>query len=220
MTWWESVILIGQSFFAIPAINDAAIDEARLENEVLHDAVVAVSVNAKGGITLQGEMQNRLEDALHFSRTGDAMDGGVWAMVGPGALFNYIVGRVVPSSQEEGGHNFSMVDAHVAVAALNVGGELLPAGIAFGPLMRVAGGYHKASGGGKDFPKSGNIFQRCRADENVVGHGRVMFMMNRSLSLRMSSMCSMDQRMRSLTKGKNEWARSVRRYSTRGGTSA
>ena len=214
------MILIGQSFFAIPAINDAAIDEARLENEMLHDAVVAVGVDAQGGVTLQGEVKNRLEDALHFSRTGDAMDGGVWAMMGPGTLFNYIVGRVVPSSQEEGGHNFSMVDAHVAVAALNVGGELLPAGIAFGPLMRVAGGYHKASGGGKDFPKSGNIFQRCRADENVVGHGRVMFMMNRSLSLRMSSMCSMDQRMRLLTKGKNEWARSVRRYSTRGGTSA
>ena len=114
------MILIGQSFFAIPAINDAAIDEARLENEVLHDAVVAVGVDAQGGVTLQGEVKNRLENALHFSRTGDAMDGGVWAMVGPGALFNYIVGRVVPSSQEEGGHNFSMVDAHVAVAALNV----------------------------------------------------------------------------------------------------
>ena len=106
------------------------------------------------------------------------MDGGVWAMVRPGALFNYVVGGVVPSSQEEGGHNFSMVDAHVAVAALNVGCELLPAGIAFGPLMRVAGGYHKASGCGKDFLKSGNIFQRCRVDGDVVGHGRVMFMMN------------------------------------------
>ena len=40
------MILIGQSFFAIPAINDAAIDEARLENEVLHDAVVAVGIDA------------------------------------------------------------------------------------------------------------------------------------------------------------------------------
>ena len=92
------MILIGQSFFAIPTINDAAIDEARLDNEVLHDAVVAVSVNAKGGITLQGEMQNRLEDAFHFSRTGDAMDGGVWAMVGPGTLFNYVVGGIVSTT--------------------------------------------------------------------------------------------------------------------------
>ena len=92
------MILIGQSFFAIPAINDAAIDEARLVNEVLHDAVVAVGVDAQGGVTLQGEVKNRLEDALLFSRTGDAMDGGIWAMVGPGALFNHIVGGIVSTT--------------------------------------------------------------------------------------------------------------------------
>ena len=77
-------------------------------------------VDADVVIVGEGILQGGVHDARCFARTGDAVDSGVWLVVGPLAVVDDVVGRVGAATQYESCHYPVSIHNNVAVSAVNV----------------------------------------------------------------------------------------------------
>ena len=67
-------------------MDNSAIAEPLVGKQMLHHEIVAMCVDADVVIVGEGILQGGVHDARCFARTGDAVDGGVWFVVGPLAV--------------------------------------------------------------------------------------------------------------------------------------
>ena len=102
-----------------------------------------------------------MQHSLPFSPACDSVDGGVWQVIGPIAVMDYVVGGVIARPEHKGRNDSSFAQYDMAVSACNVAFQQFFSRIIFRPLVRVPGPCHKSAGGGEDFQHFRNVF-RCR----------------------------------------------------------
>ena len=141
---WSADALVGEPLVAVGQIDDAAIGEAQFGEQVAHDDIVAVGVDAYVVGVLETVLEDGLEHALAALCAGDAMDDVVGSLlVGPLALVDGGIGRFGTGYEGEGGDGLTgVVEHHIAVAALDVALEGLFVGISVDPLVHVAAAPH------------------------------------------------------------------------------
>ena len=97
--------LIGQAFVARSDVDDAAIGETVLHEVVLHDGVVAMSVDADIGVVGETEIHDGGEDAVDIRIAGDAVDDMVGLyIVKPRAAVDLVIGRIWRREEGEIGY--------------------------------------------------------------------------------------------------------------------
>ena len=140
--------LVCQSFVAVGEEDDAAVGKAVFEDVVLHDAVVAVGVDADVAVAGEGELHNGMEDAVRFREAGDAVDDVVGlAVVEPLPVVDSAVGGFGRGQEGEVGHDAVVVFHHEGAVTLHVCLHRLQRRVPVDPLLRVAVGHHDALGG-------------------------------------------------------------------------
>ena len=165
------VILIGEAFAACRRMDDAAIAEAGFEDEVAHEVVVAMCVDAKRVVAVHGIAQDELHDAVCLAVARHAMDGGVGAGGGPGTVVDDGIRGVVARAKHEGGNDLSATLNDVAGAGGDVGKEDVVAGIAVDPLGGVAALRHEAAGDGEELAEGGEVGGTRGAHEVLAAEG-------------------------------------------------
>lgn len=73
--------MVGQPFGSVAKVDDSAVGEASLFDDMAHDAVVPVGVDAKIAGDGEGIFNDLSEHAVAFGGTGDAVDHEVWSRV-------------------------------------------------------------------------------------------------------------------------------------------
>ena len=84
--WEFASALVGEAFGAVLEPDDAAVGEAVLQDEVLHDAVVAVGVDAEMRIAGGREINDRREDSVGIRVARHSVDDAVRLVGEPGAV--------------------------------------------------------------------------------------------------------------------------------------
>ena len=151
------VILIGEAFAACRRVDDATIAEAGFEDEVAHEVVIAMCVDAKRVVAVHGIAQDELHDAVCLAVARHTMDGGVGAGGGPGSVVDDGIRGIVARAKHEGGDDLSATLNDVAGAGGDVGKEDVVAGIAVDPLGGVAALRHEAAGTGEELLEGGEV---------------------------------------------------------------
>ena len=86
--------LIGQSLVAVGQIDDAAVCEAVLDEEVLHDMIVPMCVDADIRVVGEAEVHDAAEYPMDFRVAGDAMDHVVRSLfVQPCPIVDSVISR-------------------------------------------------------------------------------------------------------------------------------
>ena len=165
------VILIGEAFAACRRVDDATIAEAGFEDEVAHEVVVAMCVDAERVVAVHGIAQDELHDAVYLAVARHAMDGGVGAGGGPGTVVDDGIRGVVAGTQREGGDDLSVTLNDVAGAGLDVGKENVVGGIAVDPLGGVAVLRHETAGTGEELLEGGEVGGTRGAHEVLAAEG-------------------------------------------------
>ena len=165
------VILIGEAFAACRCVDDATIAEAGFEDEVAHEVVVAMCVDAERVVAAHGIAQDELHDAVYLAVARHAMDGGVGAGGGPGTVVDDGIRGVVARAKHEGGNEATALLDGVAGAGGDVGKEDVVAGIAVDPLGGVAVLRHEAAGTGEELLEGGEVGGTRGAHEVLVAEG-------------------------------------------------
>ena len=165
------VILIGEAFAACRRVDDATIAEAGFEDEVAHEVVVAMRVDAKRVVAVHGIAQDELHDAVCLAVARHAMDGGVGGGGGPGAIIDDGIRGVVARAKHEGGNEATVLLDGVAGAGGDVGKEDVVAGIAVDPLGGVAALCHEAAGTGEELLEGGEVGGTRGAHEVLAAEG-------------------------------------------------
>ncbi len=165
------VILIGEAFAACRRVDDATIAEAGFEDEVTHEVVVAMCVDAKRVVAVHGIAQNELHDAVCLAVARHAVDGGVGGGGGPGTVVDDGIRGVVARAKHEGGNNLSATLDGVAGAGGDVGKEDVVTGIAVDPLGGVAALRHEAAGTGEELLEGGEVGGTRGAHEVLAAEG-------------------------------------------------
>ena len=158
--------LIRQPLVAGLEVNDAAVSEAMLRKEVLHDEVVAVGVDADVGLAQRAEGEHGGKDAVHVREAGDAVDDVVRGdVIKPGAAVDGGVGGL--GRREEGevaGDPGAIGLYHEATAAGDIGLYPFTGRVAANPLVHIAGSAHYASGCSSYLHYGGDIVDCGGAD--------------------------------------------------------
>ena len=165
------VILIGEAFAACRRVDDATIAEAGFEDEVAHEVVVAMCVDAKRVVAVHGIAQDELHNAVCLAVARHAVDGGVGGGGGPGSVVDDGIRGVGTGTQREGGDDLSVTLNDVAGAGLDVGKEDVVAGIAVDPLGGVAALRHEAAGTGEELLEGGEVGGTRGAHEVLAAEG-------------------------------------------------
>ena len=165
------VILIGEAFAACRCVDDATIAEAGFEDEVAHEVVVAMCVDAERVVAVHGIAQDELHDAVCLAVARHAMDGGVGGRGGPGTVVDDGIRGVVARAKHEGGNEAAVLLDGVAGAGGDVGKEDVVAGIAVDPLGGVAALRHEAAGDGEELQEGGEVGGTRGAHEGLAAEG-------------------------------------------------
>ena len=164
--------LICQSFVAVGEEDDTAVGEAVFEDVVLHDAVVAVSVDAGVAVAGEGKLHDSVEDAVCFREAGDAVDNVVGqGVVEPLTVVDSAVGRLGRGQEGEVGHDAAVVFHHEGAVSLHICLHRRQRRVPVDPLLRVAVGHHDALGGCENLKDFLSVLRQfCGADGEDVGH--------------------------------------------------
>ena len=152
-------------------MDDATIAEAGFEDEVAHEVVVAMRVNAKRVVAVHGIAQDELHDAVCLAVARHAMDGGVGGGGGPGTVVDDGIRGVIARAKHEGGNEAAVLLDGVAGAGGDVGKEDVVAGIAVDPLGGVAALRHEAAGTGEELLEGGEVGGTRGAHEVLAAEG-------------------------------------------------
>lgn len=141
--------LVGQTLVAVGQVDDAAIVKSVFEQDVLQDVVVAVGIGSEVGVLASAPCQAGLGYAVALWGAGQAVQGGVGLIiVEPLSLIDVSIGGIRTGDEAEGADELLLViQAHVAVAVLDVVAYQVFSGIAGGPLAMVSAGSHNELGG-------------------------------------------------------------------------
>ena len=118
-------ILISNAGRAIGQMNDAAAPKAAFGNEMLHDFVIVMGINAQlraYGFTI---IHGGGKYALYGTVGPDAVDGAIGLVIEPLAVFDLSIGGVFPLNQGKDAVD-PMIFVYMAIALGNV---LLPAAL-------------------------------------------------------------------------------------------
>ena len=152
-------------------MDDATIAEAGFEDEVTHEVVVAMCVDAERVVAVHGIAQDELHDAVCLAVARHAMDGGVGGGGGPGTVVDDGIRGVVARAKHEGGNEAAVLLDGVAGAGGDVGKEDVVAGIAVDPLGGVAALRHEAAGTGEELLEGGEVGGTRGAHEVLAAEG-------------------------------------------------
>ena len=152
-------------------MDDATIAEAGFEDEVAHEVVVAMRVDAKRVVAVHGIAQDELHDAVCLAVARHAVDGGVGGGGGPGTVVDDGIRGVVARAKHEGGNDLSATLDGVAGAGGDVGKEDVIAGITVDPLAGVAALRHEAAGTGEELLEGGEVGGTRGAHEVLAAEG-------------------------------------------------
>ena len=154
---FKTVFLPRQSLVAVGKVDDAAVGEPVLQDVVLHDAVVAVRVDADVALPREAELHDILEDAVCLRETRDAVDDVVrLCVIKPLAVVDPGVRGLRTWQEREVGHNAAGLLNHVTARFRHVRPHNLQRGIAVVPLAPVAVSDHYGPG------SSENLQEPCR----------------------------------------------------------
>ena len=155
-------------------VDGAAAGEAQLLEQVLHDDVVPVGVDAQMAALFIRPVDAEGAHAPAGAVGGDAVHHAVGAVVLPGAAGDLPVGGldILPGSEIEDAQDPARVgDADKAFAFGDVpADQSLRGPVGGAPLVRVAVPGHKAAGIGVDFHDLGQVFKGGGTDT----HGKLL----------------------------------------------
>lgn len=157
--------LICKPLVAVGKMDDAAIAESVCQNDVLHDAVVCMCVDAQINASLKAKVEAKLEDAVCRVPFGDAVNGGVGkGVVNPLSAVDDVVSRLYAWNEGKSSHDVTVLLYHVAHVTADVLLNLLLRRIGIGPLMKVSVGTHLLACFLEDGHQRGDVFGKGVAD--------------------------------------------------------
>lgn len=138
--------LVGQPLVAILQVDDAAVSESVLQEYVLHDAVVPVRVRPQVGHLPPAPLQAGSRHPVDIRPACQSVDGGIGAcVVQPCPFINPCIRRVRSPDKGESPHRLPRgIEAHIAVAPLNIPLDNLLRRVSTRPLPQVPTGAHDA----------------------------------------------------------------------------
>ena len=134
-------------------IDRAAADKAQFAQQVLHDDVVLMGVDAQVRALSKSPVQAEFTDALPCAVAGDAVDHAVGTVIQPFSICNDRIGRlyVLPPKEEESPDDPSFVGTDVAVSPVDIlADQSFRRPVRRPPLVRIALLRHEAAGAGVD----------------------------------------------------------------------
>ena len=158
-------------------------------DDVLHDAVVAVGVDADVTVVGEGECHDVVKHMVDFRETGDAVDNMIGRfIVEPLPFVDDPVGGFRRSEEGEIRHHPILLHHHKAPSSFHVGGNDLLRGIAIVPLVGIPRPAHRLSGSIHHRHDGGDI-GRCGRPDYSVSHRHVVFFQQSSLYACVSHPC-------------------------------
>ncbi len=79
----NQIFLVSKTNGAIVGIDQAAVRKAMACNQMLHDVVIGMGINAQGNGSGLAELDNRIKDTRHFTGRGNFMDGSIFQITFP-----------------------------------------------------------------------------------------------------------------------------------------
>ena len=146
-------------------MDDATVAEAVCLNDVLHDAVVGMCVDAQIGTSLKAKVEAKPEDAVCRVPFGDAVNGGVGkGVVNPLTTVDDVISWLNAWYEGKSGYDVAVLLYHVAHVTADVLFYLIFRRIGIGPLMKVSVGTHLLACFIEDGHQLGDVFGTGEAD--------------------------------------------------------
>ena len=123
-------------------IDDAAFPEAMLFQQMPHEGIVPVGVNADVGNLCHAVGQAFPEDSFSCTASGNPVDGAVGGIIQPLALSDDSVGGVFSYNEGEDPGYLSLFFQHMALSVPDIIQQCFPGGPAVAPLAGVSGPAH------------------------------------------------------------------------------
>ena len=120
--------------------------------------------------TNNGNNDGKYANPAHLPGRRHPVDRCVGQVLGPGAVLNDAIGRLVAGDQAEHGLYGPRPHHHIADAALDLGGQTRRAGVAVRPLVRVAMGAHERPRVVKNLQKRRQVRRRGPAYCQLHNH--------------------------------------------------
>ena len=152
-------------------MDDATIAEAGFKDEMAHEVVVTMCVDAERVVAAHGIAQDELHDAVCLAIARHAMDGSVGGGGGPGTVVDDGIRGVVARAKHEGGNEATALLDGVAGAGGDVGKEDVVGGIAVDPLGGVTALRHETAGTSEELLEGGEVGGTRGAHEVLAAEG-------------------------------------------------
>ncbi len=113
--------MISQPLVAIGKMDDATVGEAVVQDDVLHDMVVAMRVDADIPVVTEAEVDDGAEDAMRLGEACDTVDDMIRLIIVEPLPTLYLgIGGFRRRQEGEVGHDCAIVGNHVAPTLFNV----------------------------------------------------------------------------------------------------
>ena len=158
--------LIRQPFVPVLQVDDAAVAEAVLQQDVLHDAVVAMGIRPQIGHLRIAPLQAGGGQAMGVCTPCQTVDGAIGlCIVQPLPVVDAGIGGVCTHNEGKGAHGLAgLVQAEVTVAVGDVLLHNIFSGIAMRPLVQVATAAHDAPSPFIEVHQDGKVSRKGMSD--------------------------------------------------------
>ena len=141
-------LFVGDPWRTVREMNDAAACKSVFCNDVLHDLIVMMRVDAKMGDLRFTEGEDLSEEAMDRAVTGDKMDHAVGLCGEPVSVFDLRIGGILFYGKIKGAVNLSVrIRKDILLLRMDVLQKKCGVRKAVHPLKRVAVLCHKGAGG-------------------------------------------------------------------------
>ena len=145
LIFWLNLFLKRQTRCPIRYINNPAIMEPMLAQDMLQDPVVVVRIDPEIGGVPETPRQTLVSDAGNRTIRCQTMQHGIGRIVQPRTIIDMAIGRVLADNETEGRHNPPRRKADITMLLLNLAEDKFPLRIAGNPLVRIPGSRHKGT---------------------------------------------------------------------------
>lgn len=163
--------MVGQALVAVEQVDDAAIGEAVLRYDVLHDAIVAMGIYPQVGQLLIAPVKASAGYAVAIGRTGQPMDDTVWpCIVEPCTTVDAGIGWLACEDEGKGSYHQAIGlgdDVTVAIGYLPT--DLCFRRVTAGPLIEVAAIAHNTPSCIKELHHTGKVSEGSFTDVHHTG---------------------------------------------------
>ena len=153
-------------------VDDAAVGETITLNDMTHDDIIAMGIDAQVARHCQAVVHHIIEDAMSRRRARQAMHHMIGSVIEPIALKYLLVGGLGTWYEGKRGDNFATVlfYTQIAMAIINVLLDGLLAGITVNPLIHIATRAHNGARLVNETHDHGYIAHGCQPKDSFWIH--------------------------------------------------